>query len=284
VFLQASGKGHYIGTILQAQGLEAGMTYFFEGDDSTVIDGQQRIHGTGSEDYFNGGWYALLDCWDSKMSLPLHGCLDYSLPYCRTGGYRLYLSDKLSFEKSIYHSIEHGPVNNRIPAEYTSLAFYYSSTAVTELIDPASTPRQVFIPDTLVLYPQLLEYSIEGDIRAKTAWAYPTGGESFIFTVGDGSMLRISLKDILPGTYKAFADYEAGPEGCDFSLWQRQAQGSGWISSYAAGKKRMEQEYLGEIGVDYLANTITLRFRTEGRKTIFFLNRIILIRQGGQRK
>ena len=52
------------------------MTYFFEGDDSTAIDGEFRIHGTGSEDFFNGGWYAMMDRWDGKLSLPLHGALD----------------------------------------------------------------------------------------------------------------------------------------------------------------------------------------------------------------
>ncbi|RYD74311.1 MAG: DUF2961 domain-containing protein, partial [Sphingobacteriales bacterium] len=91
VFLQGAGRGHYVGTILQAQGLDPGMTLFFEGDDYTAIDGKMTMHGTGSEDYFNGGWYALLDRWDRKMSLPLHGSLDYSLPFSRTGGYRLFL-------------------------------------------------------------------------------------------------------------------------------------------------------------------------------------------------
>ena len=56
------------------------MTLFFEGDDSTYVDNKMRLHGTGSEDYYNGGWYALLDRWDRGNSLPLHGCLDYSLP------------------------------------------------------------------------------------------------------------------------------------------------------------------------------------------------------------
>ncbi|MDP4128651.1 MAG: DUF2961 domain-containing protein [Bacteroidota bacterium] len=97
IFLNTNGKGHYVGTILQARGLYAGMTYFFEGDDSTATDGTFRMHGTGSEDYFNGGWYALPDRWDAKMSLPLHGCLDYSLPFSRTGGYRFYLNDKIPF-------------------------------------------------------------------------------------------------------------------------------------------------------------------------------------------
>src|SRR5699024_2481034 len=78
-FAAQKGKGHYVGTIHQAQGLRPGMTLFFEGDDSTYVDNKMRLHGTGSEDYYNGGWYALLDRWDRGNSLPLHGCLDYSL-------------------------------------------------------------------------------------------------------------------------------------------------------------------------------------------------------------
>lgn len=45
------------------------MTLFFEGDDSTYVDNKMRLHGTGSEDYYNGGWYALLDRWDRGNSL-----------------------------------------------------------------------------------------------------------------------------------------------------------------------------------------------------------------------
>jgi len=39
LFLDHQGKGHYVGTLLQSQGLLAGMTYFFEGDD---FDGNRR--------------------------------------------------------------------------------------------------------------------------------------------------------------------------------------------------------------------------------------------------
>src|SRR5262249_46224220 len=50
LILEATGRGHQVGTILQAQGLQKGMTSFFEGDDIFTIDGVMRIHGTGSED------------------------------------------------------------------------------------------------------------------------------------------------------------------------------------------------------------------------------------------
>jgi len=279
VFLGAQGKGHYVGTVLQAQGLRPGMTYFFEGDDSTVIDGQQRLHGTGSEDYFNGGWYALLDCWDSRMSLPIHGALDYSLPFCRTGGYRFYLSDKLSFEKNIYQSIEHGPANNNIPAEYTSVSFYYSDSAPKNILSPADVSTEIYIPDTLMIYPQLMEYTIDGAASIKLDWVYPTGGESCAFTINGESEVRISLKDILPGNYKLFLDYERNKEGCNFSVWQRQSQKSEWISSSLIGKKRIEQQYVCDIKVTDLINTFTIKFKTEKNNKNFFLNRFILVKR-----
>ncbi len=56
-FIETGGRGHLVGLIQQSQGLESGNTYFFEGDDQTTIDGELVIHGTGSEDFYNGGWY-----------------------------------------------------------------------------------------------------------------------------------------------------------------------------------------------------------------------------------
>ena len=100
--LDVNGKGHFVGVALQSQGLVPGITKFFEGDDSTVVDGEMRMHGTGSEDFFNGGWYALLDCWEAAMSLPLSGSLDYSIPLARTGGYRYFITDKIPSKNLFY--------------------------------------------------------------------------------------------------------------------------------------------------------------------------------------
>lgn len=124
-FLSVKGKGHYVGTIHNAQGLYPNNMVFFEGDDSTYVDGKMRIHGTGSEDYYNGGWYDLPGKWNGTKSLPLHGCLDYQAKASRTGGFRFYTIDKLSFEKEFYMGIEHGMVGNTYPVDYSSVAFYY---------------------------------------------------------------------------------------------------------------------------------------------------------------
>jgi hypothetical protein len=279
IFLNVRGKGHYVGTLLQAQGLRAGMTYFFEGDDSTSIDGSFRQHGTGSEDYFNGGWYAMMDRWDGKMSLPLHGSLDYSLPFCRTGGYRFYLSDKLSFEKNFYQSIEHGPVGNEFPVDYTSLALYYSDSPVKEATSPTTELSKVFIPDTLIIYPQLMNYNVFGNMDIKTTWKYGTGGESYLFTPGTDSWLRISLNEIPSASYSLFFDLMKEPAGCGFSLWQRQRSISEWVSTFNSTEERAKDLYICDIDIPEAENTLTIRFKTDKQKNSLLLNRIILIKK-----
>ncbi len=76
-YLKTGGNGHVIGAILQAQGKVVGGTPFFEGDDVVTLDGTMAIHGTGSEDGFNGGWYDVPARWEERASFPLSGCLDY---------------------------------------------------------------------------------------------------------------------------------------------------------------------------------------------------------------
>jgi hypothetical protein len=278
-FADLKGKGHYVGTLLQAQGLKAGMTIFFEGDDSTSIDGSFRLHGTGSEDYFNGGWYAMMDRWDDKMSLPIHGSLGYSLPFCRTGGYRFYLADKLSFEKSFYHSIEHGPVKNNFPADYTSLGLYYCDTPADKIMIPSEELTTVFIPDTLFIYPQLMDFTLYGKMNIETTWKFGTGGESYYFTPGEDSWLRFSMKEIPKGKYSLCFDLIKDQSGCDFSLWQRQKQLSDWISSYSSKEERQNDLYICDITIPETYTTLTLRFRTDSRKERLLLNRIRLIRK-----
>jgi len=279
IFADVSGKGHYVGTLLQAQGLKAGMTYFFEGDDSTAIDGSARMHGTGSEDYFNGGWYALMDRWEGKMSLPLHGALDYSIPFGRTGGYRLFISDKMSFQKSLFHSIEHGPTWNAFPVEYTSLALYYGDKPPTDAPEPNALQSTVYVPDTLYLYPQLMDFNLDGDMAIQTSWKYGTGGLSYRFTVNDNSHIRISLADIPDGTYSLGVDLIEDPSGCDFSIWQRQTRVSDWKSTHHPEEKRTEEVVVKALDVGEFKNTLTFQFKTLKDRNSFLLNRLVLIRK-----
>ncbi len=267
IFLNGKGKGHYVGTILQAQGLRSGMTLFFEGDDVTFIDGKMTMHGTGSEDYFNGGWYAVLDRWDRRMSLPLHGSLDYSLPFAHTGGYRLFLSDKMSFEKSIYHTIEHGPVNNNFPVDYTSVAMYYAAAPISPSEIPSNDLTKIYISDTMMVYRQLMKFSFDG--------AFNMDGD--VFTARKGGHLQIDLSEIPAGNYKLYADGETSEDGAGITVWQRQTLVSKPVSFYSAEKAK-KQLYLCDITMDDFKNTITLQFNDDENKKIN-IKRLILIRK-----
>lgn len=270
VFLQGQGRGHYVGTILQAQGLEPGMTLFFEGDDQTYVDGQMTAHGTGSEDYFNGGWYAMLDRWDTKMSLPLHGALDYSLPYSRTGGYRLFLSDKMPFEKSLRHDIEHGPENNNKRVDYTSIALYYAEKAIhNNQQQPTNALSKVYVPDTLMLYPQLMNYSLMGNFSI----------DGNTYTANNAGNLRINLSEMPPGRYKLYADLESNTQGAQVSLWQRQTLQRDSLSFFAPEKQIRDRTFLVPIELDAFKDSITFQFKPgqEGKK--IWINRLIFVKE-----
>jgi len=270
LLLDARGRGHQVGTLLQAQGLEPGMTAFFEGDDVTDVDGEMRLHGTGSEDYFNGGWYALLDRWDRGMSLPLHGALDYSLPLSRTGGYRFYMADKVSFEEHLRQTIEHGPEGNRVPVDYTSVAFHYGDTPPTASMDPTAAPPPPRPPGVHVFYPQLLELSVGGG----TSVAF-TGGALEIRAERSG-LVRFDVSALRPGRYRVRLSYRRGPSSGSFSLWRRQTQISDWTDARAAEEERVEAADMGEIELTAQARSVTILTRAVDGRTLLRIDRLIL--------
>ena len=153
-FIDVQGNGHLVGVILQAQGIEPGQTLFFEGDDEATLDGDLSIHGTGSEDFFNGGWYDVPGRWNGRFSLPLSGALDYQKSTGRTGGYRLMLNDAYVFHKNLKLTIEHGGEGNQVPADYAAVSFLYlDGPPVSRPILPDAASRAVTQPKRLVFVP-----------------------------------------------------------------------------------------------------------------------------------
>jgi hypothetical protein len=147
-FIDTQGQGHIVGCFQQSQ--DVGNTYFFEGDDQTTIDGELVIPGTGSEDFYNGGWYDVPDRWEGRRSFPLSGCLGYQKHLGRSGGYRLMLGDAYAFQKSILQTIEHAPTGNETPNDYVGLTFLYSAERPTCSFDlPLLAERHVVDPQRL---------------------------------------------------------------------------------------------------------------------------------------
>ncbi|MFN7935568.1 MAG: glycoside hydrolase family 172 protein [Bryobacteraceae bacterium] len=150
VFADVQGQGQIVGVSLQSQGFQPGSTGFFEGDDQATIDGELVIHGTGSEDFFNGGWYDIPGRWYSRVLFPLSGCLDYRKHLARTGAYRIFVNDAMVFRKSIKLTIEHGPVKNNVPTDYTGVTYLYATAAPARPDSlPSLADRRVIAPDRM---------------------------------------------------------------------------------------------------------------------------------------
>lgn len=153
-FVVTQGRGHVAGILLQAQGDTPGNTLFFEGDEQVTSDGELVAHGTGSEDFFNGGWYDVPGRWDRRFSLPLSGSLDYKKSLGRTGAYRFFLGDAFSYQRSLQFTIEHAPTGNATPTDYAGTAFLYSQERPTvRFIVPPLAQRRINDPSQLVFVP-----------------------------------------------------------------------------------------------------------------------------------
>ncbi|HTF20284.1 MAG TPA: glycoside hydrolase family 172 protein [Chryseolinea sp.] len=264
---EIKGRGHYVGTILMSQGLEEGHTWFFEGDDRATIDGKLKLHGTGSEDYFNGGWYAVMDRWDRGLSLPIHGSLDYNQMSSRTGGYRFYLTDKLNFIESFQLTIEHQPdTKNNVKSDYTSVALFYSDRPQFE-----DTP--ILIDDKVEKVPHRDKLTAQGMVYS-LYWLANAGYEdpSIVFSMKKSDkwfaqidpeavpMVQIYLNGLDIGRYKLYVEYGRREDSRPFSVWQRSTQVSDWIGSETEfPAKGGKTEYAGEIEITDEVKTITLR-------------------------
>jgi len=124
MILEAEGKGHYIGCVLNVDSAVGG--WYGEGDDMIFIDGEKwppSYHGTGTEDYFCGAWGPDEEYSGLYTGLPLVGTPNY---LGETSMYRLHITDSVRFQKSIRVTIEHGHANNRSD-DFSSVAYWYQT-------------------------------------------------------------------------------------------------------------------------------------------------------------
>lgn len=270
-FVETNGCGHLVGVMLQAQGAEPGATLFFEGDDQATIDGELAIHGTGSEDFFNGGWYDVPGRWCGRVSLPLSGAMDYEKALARTAAYRFLLADAYSFRKSLRLTIEHGPEKNLIKADYTAVSFLYlmdaPSWAGTPL--PAVAARAVVEPAKLVFVPgwqqPLYAFSMMNMTVGKRV--EKIGGESVrVFSVDakwretfGPHYVAFSVKIPKAGEYEIALQALTGPEQGAVQLLVNDAPAGDEVSFTAAGRAVSEAKPLGTLRLDAGENHLFFR-------------------------
>ena len=258
-FFESEGRGHIVGLALQSQGTQSGNTEFFEGDDQTTVDGELVVHGTGSEDFFNGGWYDVPDRWDGPMARALSGCMDYQKPLARTGAYRFFIGDAYPYRNSILQTIEHGPAGNAYISDYCSVTYLYSENRPTVDFEiPTLAQRQVVDPV---------------NITFTADWAVPIN--SFAFdnatlsrrevSTGNGRARCLSLRATkqndffgppflsltfnLPaaGKYKVYVDVVKGPEQAIMELCQDELPIGPAMDLYREKPERGSHLYLGDV-------------------------------------
>ena len=103
--LEATGRGAYVGCNFTIQLGKPG--WWGEGDDKIYVDGAEKptIWGTGSEDYFGGGWGFPSTAYANLYTgVPLNGFFEAG---AITNCYRYHIEDPIPFRKSIRVDIEH---------------------------------------------------------------------------------------------------------------------------------------------------------------------------------
>lgn len=126
------GAGHYVGTFITVMANSDG--WWGEGDDNFFVDDdvKPRISGTGSEDYFCGGWDFGHAFWTPFFGVPYYDNAEKGgekrgiLNSC----YRWHIQDPIPFQKKLLFTLEHGrqgfdrdrkPFTNH----YTTVGYYY---------------------------------------------------------------------------------------------------------------------------------------------------------------
>ena len=164
--LDTRGYGHYIGCVMTFSTLYRDSPnkkkwkprLFLEGDARFYVDDNATplIASTGTEEYFNWGWYDMLP-HDQVFQFPTHGYPfhmidneDHSVMY------RFHFTDIVPFYRSFRFELEHGPSGREI-ADYSSTAFYYQrETPVLMLTDeldignPESEEKHKYSVDGLI--------------------------------------------------------------------------------------------------------------------------------------
>lgn len=183
VFLSTEGQGRFMGvshTMSSSQG-DGNVRGYLEGDERIYVDGLRtpQWHGTGSEDFYEGGWYFDYGPFSAFTNgAPLEKIAGtYGCDYQCDSAYRLLIGDAIDFQSSISAGLEHGP-DNRHPAEYSSTAFWYGHADAPVLT----------LTDSLNIT----------DVDSEAAHAYSGGGEPRSLTsTFEGNDDTVSVTDSL---------------------------------------------------------------------------------------
>ncbi|MGF6886255.1 hypothetical protein ABIA39_000222 [Nocardia sp. GAS34] len=245
MFADQPGRGKFVGVSETMRGVTAPSMFspdaplFLEGAERVYVDGagSPRLYGTGTEDFFEGGWYFKAHVDKYPGSLPDHnpvggvafsdpltgmpaaggtgpGCASYCLD-----AYRLMLTDAVDYRSGLRFGIEHGK-RNLMPADYGSTAFLYTSASPAaapgdriDLADRNSRAAHAYSDPGAVRYPLVSQYEgtadtvpVPGTVCATSApitfrTAIPPGNTGVVLErTGDQDRAYQSARVLVDGT------------------------------------------------------------------------------------
>ena len=275
-FVETQGRGHIVGAALQAQGSLPGITPFFEGDDQATIDGELTIHGTGSEDFFNGGWYDVPGRWETRISFPFSGALDYKRPMGRSGGYRIFLGDAMAFKKSILLTIEHAPERNEYDGDYAGMTYLYLDRPGGNSTIPALAQRRVADPPRLVFNPgwymPIHAFSIQNaTLTKKNERINNQEVRSLSMRATDSDIFglhSISLLADVPATgrYRVSVEVMQGPDQGILQLFHQERAAGPAFDMYADSRKRSASTPMGALDMTQGTNQVFFKLVGKNQK------------------
>lgn len=232
LFADEHGHGKFVGVSHTIRGsriktsFSEGAPYFLEGAERVYTDGaaSPQWYGTGTEDFYEGGWY-FKD--GTHFSAPVTGqpdqrtatggCADYCV-----AAYRLMLADAIGYHSAIRFGIEHGK-RNMVQPDYSSTAFLYTqpndTVAPTDDVnaaDPLSRLLHRYTDADATEQPLLSEYEgnddtrpIAGSVRSTQA---PITFDVQIHRDNHGILLR-RTSDQMTGYQSADVAIDGAPAG-----------------------------------------------------------------------
>jgi len=201
-FMKAqNSRGHFVGAAMTMQSA-AGLG-FLEGDELFDVDGERVFNGTGTEDYYNSGWYFAT----GHVIAPLHGCVrktDNSIV-----AYRIHINDAVVWQREADLKIEHGGMSDTEGVEYSSVAWWYQTEPHTDFfkVPPATVlhfPRQpVTLPPGSLVAAKLVTpqkgVEVLGLFRFTDA-----GGMDAVVVRPPQKTLSLPVKDVSPDRCELF--------------------------------------------------------------------------------